>query len=191
MLTDAHCHFFSSRFLELLSQPLPDLPADGRAAAVASRLGWKDPGDPAALGGDLDRRAGPALGLSRGADRQHPRRRDLRCRRRPSASRSLRRLLHVQSRGAGCRGTTRARLHGARPALRVPVSRDAPLSTGRCVCGDRLRERGASPRGGVRALRRAQRRRPRQAGAAVAVRSAPRRSARAGVRRLPGILPFR
>jgi predicted TIM-barrel fold metal-dependent hydrolase len=49
MIADAHCHFFSSRFLELLSQPVPDLPTEGRAAAVATRLGWKDPGDAAAL----------------------------------------------------------------------------------------------------------------------------------------------
>jgi predicted TIM-barrel fold metal-dependent hydrolase len=49
VLNDVHCHFFSSRFLELLSQPLTDLPAQGRAAAVASRLGWDDPGEPAAL----------------------------------------------------------------------------------------------------------------------------------------------
>lgn len=49
MLNDTHCHFFSSRFLELLSQPLKDLPADGRAAAAAQRIGWTDPGDPAAL----------------------------------------------------------------------------------------------------------------------------------------------
>lgn len=49
MANDAHCHFFSSRFLELLSQPLADLPVAERAAAVAARLGWTDPGDPATL----------------------------------------------------------------------------------------------------------------------------------------------
>ncbi|HJR61769.1 MAG TPA: amidohydrolase family protein [Vicinamibacterales bacterium] len=49
MVNDVHCHFFSSRFLELLSRPLPDLPESGRAAAVASRLGWSDPGSPDAL----------------------------------------------------------------------------------------------------------------------------------------------
>jgi len=47
--SDVHCHFFSSRFLELLTQPLEDLPESGRAAAVASMLGWPDPGSPAAL----------------------------------------------------------------------------------------------------------------------------------------------
>ncbi len=43
MINDAHCHFFSTRFLELLTQGLPDLPADGRAAAAAGRLGWTAP----------------------------------------------------------------------------------------------------------------------------------------------------
>lgn len=66
MINDVHCHFFSSRFLELLSQPVADLPADGRAAAVAARIGWSDPGDPAALGStwtrELDRH-----GVSRAA----------------------------------------------------------------------------------------------------------------------------
>lgn len=61
MIADAHCHFFSSRFLELLSQPVSDLPAEGRAAAVASRLGWSDPGDAEALAAtwiaELDRHA--------------------------------------------------------------------------------------------------------------------------------------
>lgn len=46
---DAHCHFFSSRFLELLTRGLDGLPERGRAAAVASRLGWDDPGDASAL----------------------------------------------------------------------------------------------------------------------------------------------
>lgn len=44
-LNDAHCHFFSSLFLELLTRSLPDLPDIGRARVVASRLGWTDPGD--------------------------------------------------------------------------------------------------------------------------------------------------
>lgn len=43
MLCDAHCHFFSSRFLELLTKDMPGLPADNRATAVAQRLGWEDP----------------------------------------------------------------------------------------------------------------------------------------------------
>lgn len=40
---DIHCHFFSSGFLEILSRGLPGLPDEGRAAAVAQRLGWEDP----------------------------------------------------------------------------------------------------------------------------------------------------
>jgi len=49
MLNDVHCHFFSSPFLEMLSQALPGLPQSGRAAIVAARLGWSDPGSPEAL----------------------------------------------------------------------------------------------------------------------------------------------
>jgi predicted TIM-barrel fold metal-dependent hydrolase len=43
-LCDVHCHFFSTRFLELLTGGLPDLPDAGRALAVSHRLGWDDPG---------------------------------------------------------------------------------------------------------------------------------------------------
>jgi uncharacterized protein len=48
-LNDAHCHFFSSRFLELLTSGNPDLPVDGRAETVAARIGWIAPGTPAQL----------------------------------------------------------------------------------------------------------------------------------------------
>ena len=48
-LCDAHCHFFSSRFLELLTRDVVGLPAEGRAAAAARQIGWEDPGDPDAL----------------------------------------------------------------------------------------------------------------------------------------------
>jgi predicted TIM-barrel fold metal-dependent hydrolase len=43
-LCDVHCHFFSARFLELLTKGLTDLPEPGRATAVSHRLGWDDPG---------------------------------------------------------------------------------------------------------------------------------------------------
>jgi hypothetical protein len=43
-LCDVHCHFFSTRFLELLTGALPDLPDTDRAIAVSHRLGWDDPG---------------------------------------------------------------------------------------------------------------------------------------------------
>ena len=43
MINDAHCHFFSSRFLELLA------PEGGGADAIAQRLQWDAPGDTAAL----------------------------------------------------------------------------------------------------------------------------------------------
>jgi predicted TIM-barrel fold metal-dependent hydrolase len=43
MINDCHCHFFSSRFLELLA-------GDGRSGEdVAAALGWDPPGTPAAL----------------------------------------------------------------------------------------------------------------------------------------------
>jgi uncharacterized protein len=44
MVCDVHCHCFSSRFLEILSQDLPDLPSTARALAVATKLGWDAPG---------------------------------------------------------------------------------------------------------------------------------------------------
>jgi predicted TIM-barrel fold metal-dependent hydrolase len=60
-LCDAHCHFFSSRFLELLTKGRADLPADNRAAAVSRLLGWDDPGAPEVLSdrwvAELDRHA--------------------------------------------------------------------------------------------------------------------------------------
>ena len=66
-LNDAHCHFFSSRFLEIISQPLTDLPQDGRGAAVAARLGWTNPGDAETLADtwlrELDRRGVARAGL--------------------------------------------------------------------------------------------------------------------------------
>ena len=41
---DAHCHFFSSQFLEILTEGIEGFPAQERAAAVADRLGWDAPG---------------------------------------------------------------------------------------------------------------------------------------------------
>src|SRR6187549_3087899 len=53
MINDAHCHFFSSRFLELLA---PDL---GTADDIAARLQWDAPGTATELGdrwiAELDR----------------------------------------------------------------------------------------------------------------------------------------
>jgi uncharacterized protein len=53
MINDAHCHFFSSRFLELLA---PDL---GSAEDIAARLQWDAPGTATELGdrwiAELDR----------------------------------------------------------------------------------------------------------------------------------------
>lgn len=53
MINDVHCHFFSSRFLELLA------PDAGGGVALSSRLQWDPPGTPTELGdrwiGELDR----------------------------------------------------------------------------------------------------------------------------------------
>jgi predicted TIM-barrel fold metal-dependent hydrolase len=58
-LCDCHCHFFSSRFLELLTKDRRDLPSGDRAEAVAGLLGWESPGSVDALadrwGAELDR----------------------------------------------------------------------------------------------------------------------------------------
>lgn len=48
-ICDAHCHFFSSRFLELVTAGATDLPDSGRSLAVSHRLGWEDPGTPESL----------------------------------------------------------------------------------------------------------------------------------------------
>jgi predicted TIM-barrel fold metal-dependent hydrolase len=45
---DAHCHFFSARFFELLAQQMPDPPANP-AQALPERLGWEAPGSPEEL----------------------------------------------------------------------------------------------------------------------------------------------
>jgi uncharacterized protein len=46
MIADAHCHFFSQRFLELLTKGMP---LDGGVRAISERLGWQEPGSPEAL----------------------------------------------------------------------------------------------------------------------------------------------
>lgn len=43
-ICDAHCHFFSKRFLELLTAVRPDLAEANRSGEVLHRLGWDDPG---------------------------------------------------------------------------------------------------------------------------------------------------
>lgn len=60
-ICDSHCHFFSSRFLEILTKDRRDLPAGDRAAAVSALLGWDPPGPADALAdrwvAELDRRS--------------------------------------------------------------------------------------------------------------------------------------
>jgi predicted TIM-barrel fold metal-dependent hydrolase len=49
-LNDGHCHFFSTRFFELLAAQLPVGAGGGLTApALCGRLGWDDPGTPEAL----------------------------------------------------------------------------------------------------------------------------------------------
>jgi predicted TIM-barrel fold metal-dependent hydrolase len=48
-ICDAHCHFFSSRFLEILTKDRRDIPPGDHAAVVSTLLGWDPPGAPDAL----------------------------------------------------------------------------------------------------------------------------------------------
>jgi uncharacterized protein len=49
-LNDGHCHFFSSRFFELLGAQMPGGAAGTvTASSLCARLGWDDPGTPDAL----------------------------------------------------------------------------------------------------------------------------------------------
>jgi predicted TIM-barrel fold metal-dependent hydrolase len=56
---DSHCHFFSSRFLEILTKDRRDLPPGEQATVVSGLLGWDPPGPADALAGrwvaELDR----------------------------------------------------------------------------------------------------------------------------------------
>jgi predicted TIM-barrel fold metal-dependent hydrolase len=49
LLCDSHCHFFSARFLELLTKDVAGFPDADRSAAVAARLGWDVPGSAESL----------------------------------------------------------------------------------------------------------------------------------------------
>ena len=48
-ISDSHCHFFSARFLEILTKDRRDLPEGDHATAVAGLLGWQAPGTSEAL----------------------------------------------------------------------------------------------------------------------------------------------
>ena len=48
-VSDVHCHFFSSRFLEILAKDRRDIPPGDHAAVVSTLLGWEPPGPPDAL----------------------------------------------------------------------------------------------------------------------------------------------
>jgi uncharacterized protein len=49
VICDSHCHFFSSRFLEILTKDRRDLPPGDHANAIAAMLGWDPPGAPETL----------------------------------------------------------------------------------------------------------------------------------------------
>jgi uncharacterized protein len=46
---DVHCHFFSSRFLEILTKDRRDIAPGDHAAVVSTLFGWDPPGPPDAL----------------------------------------------------------------------------------------------------------------------------------------------
>ena len=46
---DVHCHFFSSRFLEILAKDRRDIAPGDHAAVISTLLGWEPPGPPGAL----------------------------------------------------------------------------------------------------------------------------------------------
>ena len=50
-INDVHCHFFSERFFEMLSQGLPRFSGAHPARQVTVFLGWDDPGSPSDLAG--------------------------------------------------------------------------------------------------------------------------------------------
>ncbi len=49
VICDVHCHFFSARFLEILTSGVQDRPRVEHAAGIAAELGWDPPGTPEAL----------------------------------------------------------------------------------------------------------------------------------------------
>jgi uncharacterized protein len=59
VVCDVHCHFFSSRFLEILAKDRRDIAPGDHAAVVSTLLGWDPPGAPDSLAdrwvGELDR----------------------------------------------------------------------------------------------------------------------------------------
>ena len=120
-ICDAHCHFFSSRFLELLTKDLADLPAENRARAVCERLRWDDPGRPmrSQAGGC---RAGPRRRVASRADREHSRRRGVGGGGRPAASRR-------GSSGSSCSIPGRA---DAAPRLERALRRAADCAASAC-----------------------------------------------------------
>jgi predicted TIM-barrel fold metal-dependent hydrolase len=67
MICDAHCHFFSARFLEVLTQGMGEIPDADRAGAISAKLNWDPPGTVEALAdrwvAELDRHGVARAGI--------------------------------------------------------------------------------------------------------------------------------
>ena len=192
MLCDAHCHFFSSRFLELLTQALPRTLRRTVAPAPCRRmLGWDPPGTAEALAdrwvAELDRHgvARSTLIASIPGDEAIGPRRPWRAIRSDSSAFFMFNPAAPDRRRAAddaARRIGRFALIALFPAMHRYRLDDPAVET-------RLRGGGGRRRRRVRALRRADRRRAQAPRPAVAVRSAARRSA--GGRGRRGALPDR
>ena len=186
-LNDAHCHFFSAGFFDALARDPAAPPVADPAVDLPAALGWGRAGESRSARRPLGGRARSPRRAARRPHGQRSRRRDVRRGRGRAASVPLRRPVHGEPHGAGRRGGCPARLRGARPALRLPVPRDAPFRTRRRVRHGGLSGGGRPRPRRLRPLRRAVGRRPPQARPGVALRRPARRPARgrAGRLRLP------
>ena len=185
-LNDAHCHFFSSRFFDVLGRQ-KGLPGDAPGLEVTRLVGWDHPGTPEALA-DRWAEALTAGGVGRalligsvpGEEEQVAR----------AVARHPDRfvgafMLDPTQEGALTRVAWA--LIAARHARGVPVPRDARLlAVGPARPRPGRAGRRQQRRRAVRALRRAHRRHPQEARPAERVRGAPRQPARiAGTRAAP------
>ena len=191
MLCDAHCHFFSARYLELLTQGTPAAVEGDAASAVCGEAGMGSAGDAGRARRSLGSRARSPQRRPRGADRQHSGRRVLGARRRGAASVAPGRLLHVQPGPGNVRdrldplladGTLRAvALFPAMHHYRLDDAVVADVFDAAKAAGAAVFVHCGVLTVGVR----------KRLGLAVAVRSAARRSARRRRGRVPLPEPFR
>ena len=134
--------------------------------------------EPRRARGSLGGGAGPARRGAGGADGERPRRRGVGRRGGGEAPGPARGQLHVQPDGAGRGRPPRPGVRRARAALRLPLSRHAPLRARRPAGLRGVRGGGRARPGGLRPLRGPLGRRPPQARPAVAVRRAAGQPAR-------------